>query len=437
VLALLAAGLTEIVALTTVGGALLFGLLGLLAATHDADRDADLPVSTERHGGAIASNLRSYRPTRRQATVAIVALTGLVAVAFGRQLAALPFVNVGTSALYRGTLQRGLDQVDRAEALASAIRALRSAIAVDPGNLAALRNLALAEAASGQTAQARQYADQARAWVSSDNRDAIFGIGRAYAAAGAWDEAIGYWSEVGAGPQLLELGRQLVQGPDWQTGNAALIAAAQLGAPGRSAADAITRAGLARGLAPDAVVEELRPLLEAGGEDSGMVRYFAWLQAARVYRQAGQTERAERALAQAEQFGLDPQIELERALIRVAEGRLAEAEAALTWIVAHATDDQTPVGLPDGDDPRYWLAVVQLRQGHPEPALATARAGLADLSTDQDSLKGPYQGVIGESLLALGRPAEALAAFRAGLHVMPSDAALADGARRAQAAAPR
>jgi predicted negative regulator of RcsB-dependent stress response len=168
-----------------------------------------------------------------------------------------------------------------------------------------------------------------------------------------------------------------------------------------------------------------------------MVRYFAWLQTARVYRQAGQTERAERALAQAEQFGLDPQIELERALIRVAEGRLAEAEAALTWIVAHATDDQTPVGLPDGDDPRYWLAVVQLRQGHPEPALATARAGLADLSTDQDSLKGPYQGVIGESLLALRRPAEALAAFRAGLHVMPSDAALADGARRAQAAAPR
>jgi hypothetical protein len=42
--------------------------------------------------------------------------------------------------------------------------------------------------------------------------------------------------------------------------------------------------------------------------------------------------------------------------------------------------------------------------------------------------------VLGESLLALGRPEEALAAFRAGLRVAPSDPGLVEGVRRAQGA---
>jgi tetratricopeptide (TPR) repeat protein len=219
-----------------------------------------------------------------------------------------------------------------------------------------------------------------------------------------------------------------VQGQDWEPGVSALIAAARVGAPGRSAPDAITRAALARGLTPEEAVGQLQPLVESGG----MVEYFARLQAAHVYRQAGRLDLAEQALTDATRAGLDPQFELERALLRVAQGRLPEADAALTYIVAHASEE--PAGIPDGDDPRYWLAVVQLRLGNPAEALVTARAGLAELSADQASLRAPYQAVLGESLLALGRPADALAAFRAGQRIAPSDAELADGVRRARAA---
>jgi hypothetical protein len=67
----------------------------------------------------------------------------------------------------------------------------------------------------------------------------------------------------------------------------------------------------------------------------------------------------------------------------------------LTWIVAHQTDE--PQGIPDGDDPRYWLALVQLRLGKPSEAVETARDGLAELPPDQASLRAPYQSLLAEA----------------------------------------
>ena len=100
-------------------------------------------------------------------------------------------------------------------------------------------------------------------------------------------------------------------------------------------------------------------------------------------------------------------------------------------MLEHPADPPKPV--PDGDDPRYWLATVQLRQGRVAEAAANARAGLAALPAEQGSLRAPYHLLLGESLLAAGRPAEALETFQAGLRLAPGDARLADGIARARA----
>jgi tetratricopeptide (TPR) repeat protein len=166
-----------------------------------------------------------------------------------------------------------------------------------------------------------------------------------------------------------------------------------------------------------------------------MVEYYARLEVARVYRLTGQPERAMQALTEAERAGLDNQIELERALINLALGRPATAEAALSWIVEHPIEPAE--GVPDGDDARYWLAVSQVQVGKPAEALTTARTGLAALPAEQASLRVPYHLLIGDVLLALGRPADALVTYRAGQRLAPGDARLADGVTRARAALAR
>jgi tetratricopeptide (TPR) repeat protein len=353
----------------------------------------------------------------------VLLLTGLF-----RPLAALPFVNLGTTALYRATLRDDLGRASRAWALSWAVPTLQTAVTIDPDGIAARRNLALALAAGGDRAGARRLADEARARIDAANRDALFGIGRVYLAADAWDLAIDAWAEAGAGARLLRLGRQLAEGDAWRTGVRTLVAAAQVGAPGRSAPDAITSAALAHGRTTEEAIEELMPLVDTGGT----VEYHARLQIAHVYRQAGHLDLAEMALAWAGLVGHDEQHELEQALILAARGELARAEERLRWALDHPVEP--PQALPDGDDPHYWLALVQARQGRHADAVRTARAGLAALPDQQASLRVPYALLVGESLLALGQPAEAEAAFRAGQRNAPDDARLADGIARARAA---
>jgi tetratricopeptide (TPR) repeat protein/O-antigen ligase len=424
-LALIAAGLTEIVALTTVGGALLFGLLGLLVAAHDGAevRAVESPIS------GLARRSLAFAPRRRVVLVAGGALAAGVLVLAGglRPLAAAPLLNVGTTALYRATLKEQVGRAERARDLAFAISTLRLAATVDPSSGVVERNLGLALAANGQRAEALHVADLARARTADDNADGLFGVGRAYAAAGSYDAAIGIWQDIGAGPQLMRLGRQLSQGSAWETGIAAFGAAVTAGAPPRPAADAITRASLAHGESTATAVERLAPLVQDGGNAA----YNAHLQIARVYRLDGQLGPAERELLTAGSFPSDEQLAVELGLVRVWAERYEEAEPPLRWAVEHRSEP--PLILPDGDDPHYWLAYTLAKLGRLDEAITVARTGLAALPDEQDSLRVPYQVLLGESLLARGRRDEARAAFRAGARLAPTDPRIVDGLARAAA----
>ena len=460
--ALIAAGLTEIVALTTVGGALLFGLLGLLVAAHDArparsaaasialeqsppvidtvaraGRVSSVPASARRGLNRAGSWLMAKldglpgRPGWRRVALCTVGLLALAVPALNglaRPLAATPLLNAGTTSLYRGTLAEDLSRAERSRALAWAEPTLRLALRVDPDSGVVRRNLSLALAASGDRDGARRLADEARAHTDLDDQDGLFGVGRAYAAAGTLDDAIAVWTEIGAGPQLLRFGRQLTQGPNWETGISALVAAATVGAPARPVADAISQAAIAHGEPTEAAIGRLAPLAAAGGK----IAYFAHLQIARVYRLDGQLAPAAQAVARANEIDRDEQLALERGLQLVWSERFAEAEAPLRWAAEHPADSPHPV--PDGDDPRYWLAFVQARLGRYADAVATARAGLAALPAEQASLRAPYHLLLGESLLASGQPGEALEAFQAGQRLAPADGRFANGIARARTA---
>jgi tetratricopeptide (TPR) repeat protein len=460
--ALIAAGLTEIVALTTVGGALLFGLLGLLVAAHDARparpaaaslAPAQSPPAIDAvpHASRVSRALASARRAvlrigswitstlarlpghpgwRRVAlsTVLLLALAALAITGSARTVAATPLLNAGTTALYRGTLAEDLSRAERSQALAWAEPALRLALGVDPESGVVRRNLSLVLAARGDRDGARRLAGEARAHTDPDDRDGLFGVGRAYAAAGALDDAIAVWTEIGAGPQLLRVGRQLTEGPNWETGIMALVAAATVGAPARPVADAISRAAIAHGESTDAAIGRLAPLVAAGGK----VAYFAHLQVARLYRLEGHLVPAAQAAARADEIDRDEQLALERGLQLVWSERFAEAEAPLRWAAEHPADQPHPA--PDGDDPHYWLAFVQAQLGRHGEAAAIARVGLAALPAEQASLRAPYHLLLGESLLASGQPSEALAAFQAGQRIAPADTRFADGIARARAA---
>jgi O-antigen ligase/tetratricopeptide (TPR) repeat protein len=454
-LTLLTAGLTEVVALTTVGGALLAVLLGLLAAARDACPPVPSPAvdaaAGRRSGGSwpgsravrelveratrARSQLFGAERRRRGAVVAAIlasclAVAVLAATGIARPLAAVPFLNVGTSALYVATLPEDVSRGERARALAWATPALQTAGAIDPGSVPARRNLALALAASGDRPGARRLADEARSRADPTDHDARFGVGRAYLAAEAWDDTIATWEQAAAGPQLLRLGRRLNQASDARrtTGLRALTAAARLGAPGRLAPDAIVQAELAHGASVDEAIRQLDPLVASGG----MVEYQARLEMARTYRRAQRLDEAQGALTAAEAAGRDPQVELERGLILLWRGLVPEAEPFLAWAASHLLDPSLPV--PDGDDPRYWLAVVQARLGRHAEAVRIARAGLAELPSEQASLRVPYYLLLGDSLLALGRPDEALSTYQAGQRIAPGDGQLGEGVARARAA---
>jgi tetratricopeptide (TPR) repeat protein len=208
----------------------------------------------------------------------------------------------------------------------------------------------------------------------------------------------------------------------------ALVSAAKVGAPTRPAADAISRASIAHGESTDGAVARLTPLLAAGGK----IEYFGQLQVARLYRLDGRLDAAQDILFQTSPDLRDAQFELERGLQLVAREQLEYAERAILWAIEHPSDPPEPV--PDGDDPLYWLATVQLRLGKSALAAFTARAGLLSLPPEQSSLRAPYHLLLGDSLLADGKPDEALVAFQAGQRLAPGDPRFGEGIARARAA---
>jgi tetratricopeptide (TPR) repeat protein len=365
--------------------------------------------------------------------VAVVAVAALCVPIAGRSLIASPLLNIGTTALYQATLREQASREQRSAAAARALPYLRAAISVDPDGIRARTNLALALAATGDRAAAERVADEARARIDRSaptSQDALYGVGRAYAAAGAWRAAIDTWAEGRDGPQLLRVGRDLSQeqGRDWTIGVQALLAAANVGAPGRAAQDAITTAALAHGESPEQAAQRLDSLVRAGGT----VAYLSLLQQAHVYREAGRLDAAQRSLEAALNIHHDEHADLESALLSAARGQWAVAEPRLHWIVEHPI--LPAQGIPAGDDPRYWLAVSQARRGDLEAAVATARVGLSELPSEQAVLRVPYAQLLGDTLLALGRPSEALAALEDGQRAGPGTSRLTESIVRARTA---
>jgi O-antigen ligase len=260
--ALLACGLTEVVALTTVGWSLLCALLAVLAATAEAERRASeasagqpsrLTSAAYRLRTGLVAGWRSLAGSMRRvprpvvvgaivAAVLVVAATGL-----WRPVAGRVALNVGTSALYRGAPADGLVPVGSESTLATATRALGLAVALDPSSVAARRNLSLAYAAAGDTDAAGLSADQARAITPPGDHRALFGVGRAYLAAGAWSEGIAVWEQAKAGPQLLQLGDNLLERRQPASALAAFEAGKRLAPQDRRFSTGITRARAALG----------------------------------------------------------------------------------------------------------------------------------------------------------------------------------------------
>lgn len=437
--ALLLCGLTEIAALTTLGGALLFALLGALSATLPANGPATSPATgparasrwpwAARVGGRLGRVGRFAADRRRLVGMAIVLSLALATVIVGgRTVFASPLLNLGTTLLYRATLADDLGRSERATSAAWSTSALRAAVAVDPDSTAGRRNLALVLAAAGDRRAARAEADAARRVADPGDRAALYGVGRAYAAVEAWDPAIDAWLAAEAGPQLLRVGRELAGGERWPAAIRAYAGAAHVGAPGRAGQDGVTRTALAHGETPDQAIARLAALDDGGGD----LGYHTRLQVARVLRLAGRPREALAALAAAEALGRDEHWELERALLYAWQEQWEYAEPRLAWVAGRRVEPT--VAIPDGDDPPYWLAVARARLGRLAEAVDTARIGLRELPSDQASLRGPYALLLGDLLLALGRPAEALQALEAGRRAAPDDPGIAAGLARARAA---
>lgn len=453
VLALLSCGLTEVVALTTLGWALLCATLGLLVAA--AESEHRLPVVTtspptgqrspldrlrltldrlghdlaegwHRLTDAVSQAVRRHR--RIIAAVAVLALVVAGVSGLWRVGVATVALNVGTSALYRGTLAEGASRGQQGTALAVATDALDFAVRVDPTHVAARRNLALALAAAGDRDAARRVADEARAITPLTDQRALFGVGRAYVAIEAWVDAISVWEQAEAGPQLLRLGDRLRRGRWWPASIMAYQGAARRAVPGRSAVDGISRTSLAHNETPDQAVGYLLPLAGTGI----VTAYQAQLQIAQVRRQTGDFDGAWIALLGAASVRRDAQLDLEQALLLISLGRVADAKPLLRKASTEINQAFTP--LSEGSDPRYWLAYAEAELGRHELAVEAARRGLADLPQEQALLRGPFNALLGDSLLALGRAAEALTAYQEGQRASPNDRRFADGIARARAA---
>ncbi len=435
-LALFTTGLTEIAALSTVGGMLMLVGLGMVsAAANRGPRTEDRVLSTSALRGTEDRGLRvspqssvlspqSWSKRGRLAAVAVVLavllalqlITGLVT-----RTASAVVLNFGTVELNRATLSEDTSRAERGSYLDQAVWLLRAAADLDDSNPAAPRNLALALAAQDDGRRARLAADRARAATSPADPRGQFQLGRAYIAAGAWADAIKAWQTAVAGPQLLQLGGRLFRLHNWDQAIAAYTAAAIIEPDSNSSYEGIARAARERSDAPDQVAAQFAPLIARGGWNE----FNARVQIARVNREAGRPLYALDSIRLAGVDRTSPEFDMEQGLALAQLGHSDRAEPFLEYAT---------LALPDETDSFYWLGFVQLRLGKAEAAIATEQAGLAKLEPTKLAQRGPFMAVIGEGLMALRRPAEALVAYQEGAAATPGNRHLLDGAARAEAA---
>jgi tetratricopeptide (TPR) repeat protein/O-antigen ligase len=447
-LAMLTTGLTEIAMLTTLGGVVALLGLGLLAGGAGPGATALFrcssplpPTSSPDHGGPLPPTPSPVRGRGGErllapltvvgavAAVVVVLAGGLAVSGAGAPLAGRLLLNLGTAELNRGSLSESLARSERPAVLDRAVALLRLAANASPDDPAIQRNLALALAASDDARRARAAADRARALTSGDNREDLFQLGRAYAAVSAWGETTRAWQAAGAAPQLLQLGNRLLRARNFDQAENAYMAAARVDLDSRGAYDGIATAARQRGMSIAETVDEFAPLLEPGSP----TEYDAHLGVARVYRDMGMLREAMVELRKAEAIRSGPDLSFEIGQVALRAGLADSAEAQFV----RATTDQSA-------DPDGWLGLAQarFRLGHYEDAVSTVRQALSRLDPSgrfappaerlpetaavraeqiKRSERAPLLGVMGESLLALDRPAEAIPALNEAVDALPND----------------
>jgi tetratricopeptide (TPR) repeat protein len=366
----------------------------------------------------------------------------IVASVVSTPLGARLLLSLGTAELNRAAFSERIDKDDRAAAAERAVALLRAASSRDENDPTVQRNLALALVASGDNRRARAAADRAKRLTALTDRAELFQLGRAYVAIGAWGEAINAWQAAEAGPQLLQLGNRLIRARNWDQAINAFIATARLDPDSQGAYTGIVEVTRAREMEAEDAIEELGPLLEPGSP----TEYKARLEAARVYREAGRVQAATEELARAGAIrqGPDHAFEVGRLLMQLGQADAAEPQ------FRHAVRD-----WPLEPDAWLWLARSQSERGQHEQAVATIREGLSHVDpsgqfappaerlpataavraiTIKRSERALLLGVLGESLIALGRPAEALPALDEAVAAQPGDPWLEATRNRAQAA---
>ena len=443
-LVLFGAGLSEIAALSTVGGALLLAALGLLAAATSegtegrrSERDeARMSFRAQRgtYGATVRRSLAalgmtwspdSGRPVDRAAKARrLVSMTLVALVLVGGGLwaggASLLLLNLGTAELNKASLSEDVNRAERVAGADRAVTVLRAASGLDPRDATIQRNLALALAAKDDGRRARATADRAKALTQPDDRRAQFQLGRAYAAIGAWSETVGAWEAAEAGPQLVQLGGQLIRARNWNQAVAAYTTAAIVQPRSSGAYEGLARIGTERGDTTAEMVAAFDPLIARGG----LNEYHARTQVARIYRGADQPDDALESLRLAELAGRGPELGLERGLALAQLGRWTEAMPLL---------ESANRSEPDEIEVYYWLGQSRLELGRHGEAARAAGFGLARLDPRDRTWRPRLLAVLGDGLLGIQRLAEALAACEEGLAFSPDEPRLRACAERARA----
>jgi Flp pilus assembly protein TadD len=228
-LALVLAGLTEIVALTALGMVMLFASLGLLLASDRLHKVPSAQVSAARgnmigRAAGIAVSL----------FVAIVALIwgGLTAVAqpisggddtsssppdLLARLTASFYLNQGAVEVNKVSIGVDRPRPERDRRLAAAEDLLQRALALDATNPGVYRNLAATHVVQSQRSAARRLLGEAETLAAPADHQQAFQIGRLYRDNGDVERAADIWTRIGAAPQLIAWGSSAIRRGQWQT----------------------------------------------------------------------------------------------------------------------------------------------------------------------------------------------------------------------------
>jgi O-antigen ligase len=321
-LVLVLRGLTDILAVTTVGMVLLFGSLGLLAAvirlTTDQERASQAPPTPP-------SLDRDGRPVRRLLLVPLglsclavlwllhPGLRGLLPTEVkqaGRAAAASVYLNLGLLEVEKA---RFAEERLVSKHLAAAEPLLERAAELAPGNLAVERGLAAAAAIGSRTAEAQRVLERIRGRLSPDDSVMWFQVGRLYRQAGnveaaivAWsrtEPSVGTWSCSSPDYQLVDWGRDLAGRRQFETAAKTYHAAIKIRPTEPARYRLLSEAMVAAVVAAENDLEKglflAREHMQALAREHPDVPW-GYLEAARLYQETGREDLARRWTERAE-----------------------------------------------------------------------------------------------------------------------------------------